>query len=100
MLDTETGNVYCDYCGDKIGNYLTDDYFRLIRQKYCKDCKAKIYAGQHREAERARRRRQRYMKKEQGKQIQELTRMTAALIEKTKLIEEENAKLKAELRRR
>ena len=99
MLDTETGNVYCDYCGDEIGNYLTDDFFRLIRQKYCKDCKAKIYAGQHREAERARRRRQKYMKKEQSNQIKEFTKMTALLVEQNKLLQEQIEQLKREGRR-
>ena len=99
MLDTETGNVYCDYCGDKIGNYLTEDFFRLIRQKYCKECKAKIYAGQHREAERARRRRQKYLKKEQSNQIKEFTKMTALLIEQNKLLQEQVERLKQEGRR-
>ena len=100
MLNEHNGDVYCDICGEKIGNYLTDNFYQLIRQKYCPECKKLIYTTQHREAERARRRRRKQERKEQAQTISEFTKMTAALIEMTKLIEEENAKLKAELRRR
>jgi hypothetical protein len=39
------------------------------------------------------------MKKEQGKQIQEFTRMTSLLIEQNKLLQEQVEKLKQEGRR-
>lgn len=98
MLDEYTGDVFCDVCGDKIGNYLTGNFYQLIRKKYCDNCKDVIYAGQHREAVRASRRRRKAERKEQGKQIQEFTRMTSLLVEQNKLLQEQIEKLKREAR--
>lgn len=39
MKDYETGVVTCDRCGEYLGNYLNDDYFKLIKLKYCPRCK-------------------------------------------------------------
>jgi hypothetical protein len=99
VLDEHTGEVTCDVCGRLIGNYLDERYYELITTKYCPDCRKLVRGNQLREAQRAWRRRRKKERKEQAKTIEELTRMTAALIEKTKLIEEENERLKAELRR-
>ena len=40
MRDSDTGNVTCQMCGAYLGNYLTGDYYSLIRMKYCPACKA------------------------------------------------------------
>ena len=31
------GDRYCIICGKPLGNYLTGDYYKLIRQKYCEE---------------------------------------------------------------
>lgn len=38
------GDKFCAICGDYIGNYMTgtDNYFRMIRLKYCPKCKPMI----------------------------------------------------------
>ncbi|MBQ4261077.1 MAG: hypothetical protein II709_04285, partial [Ruminococcus sp.] len=36
---TNTGIVTCGRCGAVLGNYMTGDYFKLIRIKYCDNCK-------------------------------------------------------------
>ena len=38
-MDFESGKVTCQRCGQYLGNYLTDDYFRLITTKYCPVCR-------------------------------------------------------------
>ncbi len=100
MLNEHTGEVTCEVCGKTLGNYLNEDFYKLITTKYCPSCRELIRKNQLREYQRAWRRRRKQERKEQAQTISEFTKMTAALIEKTKLIEEENAKLKAELRRR
>ena len=40
MRDSDTGNVTCQMCGAYLGNYLTGDYYSLIRLKFCPACKA------------------------------------------------------------
>lgn len=39
MKNYETGAVTCDRCGEYLGNYLNDDYYKLIKLKYCPRCK-------------------------------------------------------------
>lgn len=36
------GDVKCKICGRYLGNYLNDDYYKLIRMKYCPDCRAEV----------------------------------------------------------
>ena len=38
-MNFETGEVKCQRCGEYLGNYLTDDYYRLITTKYCPVCR-------------------------------------------------------------
>lgn len=33
------GDVNCNRCGQYLGNYMNDDYFKLIKLKYCPQCK-------------------------------------------------------------
>ena len=40
MRDQETGIVTCDFCGAYLGNYLTGDYYKLIKMRFCPACKA------------------------------------------------------------
>jgi len=40
VRDQETGIVTCDFCGAYLGNYLTGDYYKLIKMRYCPACKA------------------------------------------------------------
>lgn len=96
MLNEHSGEVYCDVCGAEIGNYLNDNYYQLIRQKYCPECKKIIYSMQHREAERARRRRRKAERKQQSETIREFESMTRLLVEQNKLLQEQVEKLKQE----
>lgn len=47
-IDYDTGNVTCNVCGALIGNYLLNDFHKLIRTKYCKDCKKSVIREQWR----------------------------------------------------
>ncbi len=38
-MDYESGKVTCARCGAYLGNYNTDDYFKLIAMKYCPVCR-------------------------------------------------------------
>lgn len=42
----EKGDRVCKVCGKYLGNYLTGDYYKLIRQKYCDDCRPIITNNQ------------------------------------------------------
>ena len=82
MRDANTGIVTCGRCGAILGNYLTGDYFKLIRIKYCDNCKVKVrreykrfWDSQHRQAARE-------LNKEMREQI--------------RLLKEENERLRAE----
>ena len=82
MRDTNTGIVTCGRCGAILGNYMTGDYFKLIRIKYCDNCKGEVrreykrfWDSQHRQAN-----------KELNKEMREQIR----------LLKEENERLRAE----
>lgn len=82
MRDSNTGIVTCRRCGAVLGNYLTGDYFKLIRIKYCDNCKGTVrreykrfWNSQHRQAN-----------KELNKEMREQIR----------LLKEENERLRAE----
>lgn len=40
------GDRECKVCGKYLGNYMTGDYYKLIRQKYCDDCRPIITNSQ------------------------------------------------------
>lgn len=48
MRDANTGIVTCRRCGAVLGNYLTGDYYKLIRLSYCSDCKVAVRREQKR----------------------------------------------------
>lgn len=48
MRDANTGIVTCRRCGAVLGNYLTGDYYKLIRLMYCPDCKVSVLREQKR----------------------------------------------------
>lgn len=82
MRDTDTGIVTCSRCGEVLGNYMTGDYYKLIRIKYCDNCKEAVrreykrfWDSQHRQANRE-------LNKEMREQI--------------RLLKEENERLRAE----
>ena len=82
MRDSNTGIVTCERCEAVLGNYLTGDYFKLIRIKYCDNCKGTVrreykrfWNSQHRQAN-----------KELNKEMREQIR----------LLKEENERLRAE----
>ena len=33
------GDRYCQRCGEYLGNYMTDNFYALIRMKYCSQCR-------------------------------------------------------------
>lgn len=57
--DYSSGVVRCIKCGEILGNYKTDDYFKLIRIKYCPNCKAEVNREIQRRAAKRRRQRKR-----------------------------------------
>lgn len=57
--DYESGVVRCIKCGEILGNYKTDDYFKLIRLKYCPSCNADVIRETQRKAAKKRRERKR-----------------------------------------
>lgn len=38
------GDRYCMMCGKFLGNYMIDDFYSLIRKKYCEECRQKAYS--------------------------------------------------------
>lgn len=42
------GDRFCKVCGKFLGNFNTGDYYKLIRQKYCDDCRPTIVNNQKR----------------------------------------------------
>ena len=48
MRDANTGIVTCRRCGAVLGNYLSGDYYKLIRLSYCPDCKVAVRREQKR----------------------------------------------------
>lgn len=99
MVDVTSGDVYCDVCTHKIGNYLNDDYYKLIATKYCPVCRELIRGNQLREAQRARRRRQKQNKKEMKQTISEFEKRTKLLVQQNNLLQEQIEQLKQEGRR-
>lgn len=99
MLNEQTGKVTCDICGKYLGNYLTGDYFKLIRLKYCPGCKELIKRQQLNAAQKARRRRLKQERKTQATAIDELAKINVLLREQTKLLQEQVERLKQEGRR-
>ena len=76
MLNTVTGEVRCDICGTELGNYLENDFYKLIRTKYCPQCFALVRKEQLNAAQRARRKRIKLACKTQEQNINELMKMT------------------------
>lgn len=99
MLNEHTGEVTCDICGKRLGNYLNDHFFELISTKYCPECGKAVRRNQLNVAQKRRRRRIKQERKEQGTMIDELTRMNILLREQNKLLEENVTRLKEEDRR-
>lgn len=59
MRDHNTGIVTCRRCGAILGNYLTGDFYKLIKLMYCPTCKESVrreqkrfWASDHRKSER------------------------------------------------
>lgn len=75
----QTGIVCCTKCGAYIGNYLTGDYYKLIRTKYCPTCKVEVRREQKRDAERNRRVYLRKTKSLEAEKMQLLQTENAAL---------------------
>ena len=98
MVNTVTGEVRCEVCGKLLGNYLAEDFFRLIRTKYCPECFTLIRKEQLNAAQRARRRRLKNLTKKQDTVIQEMEQMNLLLREQIKLLQDENARLNKEAR--
>ena len=76
----KTGEVTCDKCGVYIGNYLTDDYYRLIKVKYCPKCKTEVRKENQRIYKHDRRFYQKQAHKELKKQIKLLTEQNSLLV--------------------
>lgn len=66
--------VKCQICGIVLGDYMSDNYFKLIRMKYCPQCKVLVDRQRKREWERKRRREKREEQKERETQLDLLKR--------------------------
>ena len=77
------GDVVCDCCGEYLGNIYTDDYFSLLRKKYCDKCGEMMLRQMWRTASAKRRRKQKLERK--------------LLKEQNELIKEENELLRRQL---
>lgn len=99
VVDVTSGDVYCDVCGHKIGNYLEGDYFKLIATKYCPVHAGLMKAQTRRDATKAWRKRRKIERKEQKKTIDEFIVVTSNLIEYSKVLEDQIERLKREGRR-
>lgn len=66
--------VKCKICGKVLGDYMTDDYFRLIKLKYCPECKIIMDRQRKRDFERKRRREKKEEQKEKETQLDMLKR--------------------------
>ena len=73
------GDKYCVICGQYLGNYLTGDYFKLIRQTHCKDCAAWKKSANNAYYQKEWRKRQKQQRRQQDKLI-------SALIEENKTL--------------
>lgn len=82
MRDTNTGIVTCARCGAVLGNYMTGDYFKLIRMKYCPDCNVQV-----------RKEYQRFWHSQQRQANRELNK---EMREQIRLLKEENERLRSE----
>lgn len=87
------GDKFCAICGDYIGNYMTgtDNYFRMIRLKYCPKCKPMILNQQKSFSHHNR-------KVTYKMQNHELLAQNTLLKQQNELLREENRILKAEVR--
>lgn len=81
MADYEYANKFCKRCNRYLGNYMTGDYYKLIRLKYCDDCRPVVQSEQ-----------KRFSKKNLHKARKPLC---AALLERAMITEEENKLLRA-----
>jgi hypothetical protein len=85
MYDAKSGNVICDRCGSFIGNINGDgNFFALIRTKYCPTCKEPIRRDQNRLAQRAKRSRDKQVRKLKDEQLKLLTEENDLLREQIK----------------
>jgi endogenous inhibitor of DNA gyrase (YacG/DUF329 family) len=85
MYNPKTGEVRCSICGTEIGNINGDgNFFALIRTKYCPTCKEPIRRDQNRLAQRAKRSRDKQVRKLKDEQLKLLTEENNLLREQIK----------------
>ena len=66
------GDKYCVICGKYLGNYMTGDRYRLIRQTHCSDCAAWKKSANNAFYQKEWRKRQKQQRRQQDKLIQAL----------------------------
>lgn len=71
------GDKYCVICGAYLGNYMTGNYYKLIRQTHCEGCATWKRTADNAFYQRQWRQRQKQQRKQQDKLI-------TALIEENK----------------
>jgi hypothetical protein len=76
------GDRYCQICGKFLGNYMLDDFYSLIRKKYCDECRPNAYADFEKIKHRRYRQRHQEIKRLQKDQIAILKAENEALREK------------------
>lgn len=73
------GDRYCQKCGKYLGNYMTGEFYSLIRKKYCDECKIDAYSDFHTLRQRKNRADKSEIIKLQREQIELLKAENAAL---------------------
>lgn len=84
------GNVSCVICGTYLGNYLTGDYYSLIRTKYCPVCKDQVRRQQKRVWQHDRRHCDKLTRKAEKDQLQLLKQENELLRERIRKLKEES----------
>lgn len=78
-INYETGEVVCMICKRRIGNYKMENFYSLIRKKYCKECAKKVRNAKKREYSKDRRKGVRELKATYKQALSELQSYTQEL---------------------
>jgi len=90
---------YCERCGEYLGDYMTDDFFKYLPMKYCPVCKTEIVREQKRKCERERRKKKRLERQAEKTRLELLQEENTLQKERIELLETRNQQLREEVNR-
>lgn len=85
----ETGLKHCEICGEYLGDYMTGDYYKLIRLKYCPECKVMIRRQQKSAWERQKRKQERLKRQAEKTQLELLKEENELLRQRVQQLREQ-----------